>query len=150
MPVVQPTAAPVITPAGGTYQTNQSGVTIASTNGASIIYTLDGSAPNPATQTSYPSPVTISVPQSLTVRAVATASGFSLSAETDATFSIVRYGRNVPAARPTKRVIDIRSMSFGLSGPIRDYPVYQFANDRRFWERDRHNPFAEGNEPPYY
>jgi len=47
----------------------------------------------------------------------------------------------IPRARPTKRVIDIRSLSYGLSGPVNPYPVYQFSEYGVKIEYDRHNPF---------
>jgi len=47
----------------------------------------------------------------------------------------------IPQAKPTKRTIDIRSLSYGLSGPENPYPVYQFAGGRARWEFPKHNPF---------
>lgn len=51
------------------------------------------------------------------------------------------YGRNLPTAAPTRRTIDIRSLCYGVSGPERPYPVYQFSN-RAMIEYPRHNPFG--------
>jgi hypothetical protein len=51
-------------------------------------------------------------------------------------------GKNIPTARPSIRKIDIRSLSYGLSGSEEPYPVYQFAGGRAKWEYPRHNPFA--------
>jgi hypothetical protein len=55
---------------------------------------------------------------------------------------------NIPQAKPTRRVIDIRSLSYGLSGPELAYPVYQFSHGRARWEDPTHNPFL--HNPPYY
>jgi len=57
-------------------------------------------------------------------------------------------GVNIPSSPPAKRVIDIRSLTYGLSGQEPPYPVYQFAQGRRRYEWPGHNPFA--HVPPYY
>ena len=57
-------------------------------------------------------------------------------------------GPFIPGNRPFKRVIDIRSLAFGLSGPERPYPVYQFSGYRVKIERPGHNPFL--HVPPFY
>ena len=51
------------------------------------------------------------------------------------------YGRNIPTARPRIRKIDLRSLSYGMSGSEQPYPVYQFAGGRARLEYPRHNPF---------
>ncbi len=58
------------------------------------------------------------------------------------------YGTNIPTAPPSRRTIDIRSLSYGLGGPEQPYPVYQFAGGRAKWEYPGHNPFL--HTPPYY
>ncbi len=75
---VNPTAAtPSFSPIAGTYATAQS-VTIASaTAGATIRYTTDGSTPT-VSSAAYASPV--SVGSSMTLKAIATASGYTNSA----------------------------------------------------------------------
>lgn len=55
---------------------------------------------------------------------------------------------SIPSARPTKRIIDLRSLCYGLSGPVQPYPVYQFSEYRVKIEYDRHNPFL--HVPPYF
>jgi len=55
---------------------------------------------------------------------------------------------NIPIAKPSKRTIDLRSMSYGLSGPEQPYPVYQFSHGRSRWEYPGHNPFLHVS--PYY
>lgn len=52
-------------------------------------------------------------------------------------------GKNIPTARPTLRKIDMRSLSYGLSGAEQPYPVYQFAGGRARLEYPRHNPFKD-------
>lgn len=58
-------------------------------------------------------------------------------------------GTNIPTAKPQKRVVDIRSLSYALSGPEQPYPVYQFSYGRAKLEYPRHNPFGP-HQPPYY
>ncbi|MBR2742479.1 MAG: S-layer homology domain-containing protein [Clostridia bacterium] len=77
-------AAPVISPAGGTFQ-NSTTVTIASaTEGAKIYYTVDGSAPD-ENSTPYAAPFAIS--DTTTVKAVAFADGLKPSTVTTAVFT---------------------------------------------------------------
>ena len=83
-------AAPTFTPAGGTYTSVQS-VTIAdATAGAKIFYTTDGSMPT-TSSTLYTGPVSVGTSETLT--AVATFTGYSNSAATNAAYTI-----NLPAA----------------------------------------------------
>ena len=83
-------ATPVISPAGGTYTSTQT-VTIAdSTSGASIYYTINGTAPTTAS-TLYSAPISVS--SSETVMAIAVATGYSPSAVASAVYTI-----NLPMA----------------------------------------------------
>ncbi|MFZ4614870.1 MAG: DUF1566 domain-containing protein [Rectinemataceae bacterium] len=95
-----PAATPSFSPAGGDYTSTQS-VTISSTTvGATIWYTSDGSDPSSSvTRLSGPSPVTsISVPLGTTLRAEATATGYSASAEGTAVYSkLYKVGDTGPA-----------------------------------------------------
>ncbi len=77
-------AAPVITPNGGTFSTSQSVKLSTTTASANIYYTLDGSAPTPAS-TLYAGPITIST--DTTLNAIASATGFVQSGVSSATFS---------------------------------------------------------------
>ena len=80
-----PAAAPTFTPAAGTYASAQS-VTLASTTaGASIFYTTNGTAPTTGS-TPYSGP--IAVGSSMTIKAIATASGFSTSPVSSAAYTI--------------------------------------------------------------
>jgi hypothetical protein len=92
-------ATPTFSPVAGTYASAQS-VTISDTTaGASIFYTTDGTTPGTTVggSTKQFSPATpISVTASETIKAVATASGFSTSAVGSAAYVIT-----TPAATPT-------------------------------------------------
>lgn len=80
----QTAATPTISPNGGTFSTAQS-VTMASTTpSAQIYYTLDGSTPTTAS-TQYSGPITIGA--DTTVKAIATAAGYSQSSVSTATFT---------------------------------------------------------------
>ena len=61
-------------------------------------------------------------------------------------------GNNIPTAKPSRRTIDLRSLSYGLSGPEQPYPVYQFAGGNARFEFPGHNPFrpaqGTGTGPP--
>lgn len=130
------------TPPPGTYQTPQT-VVIATTSGTTTFaYTQDGSIPNVNTQKLYVGSATVQVTDSQTINLLSTAGGFA-----SFTFNIVRGGVNIPAYGPSKRIVDMRSLSYGLSGQIQPYPVYQFSGYRTKWEADRHNPFK--SIPPY-
>lgn len=57
-------------------------------------------------------------------------------------------GINIPAAAPSRRVMDMRSLAYGASGPEGPYPVYQFSGYRTKWEYPGHNPFL--HVPPFF
>lgn len=76
-------AAPVITPDGGTFATTQSVTLSTTTASASIYYTLDGSTPATGS-TLYSGPITIST--DTTLKAIASAPGYTQSAVSSATF----------------------------------------------------------------
>jgi len=57
-------------------------------------------------------------------------------------------GTNIPTAAPARKTIDLRSLSYGVSGPEQPYPVYQFSGWRNKIEYPGHNPFL--HVPPYY
>ncbi len=88
----QPTAAaPVISPAGGTFASSQSVKLSTATDSASIYYTLDGSTPTPASML-YAGPFTLDT--DTTVRAIASAPNFVQSATSSAAFT---FTGQVPA-----------------------------------------------------
>src|SRR6185503_202530 len=82
---LQVVATPVVSPAGGTFTTSVTVTLTDSTPGATIHYTTDGSTPT-AASTAYSGP--ISVTQSATVRAMATATGMADSGVASATYVI--------------------------------------------------------------
>jgi hypothetical protein len=57
-------------------------------------------------------------------------------------------GTNIPTAAPQRKTIDLRALSYGIDGPERPYPVYQFSGYRTKYEYPGHNPFL--HVPPYY
>jgi hypothetical protein len=78
-------ATPGISPPGGTYTSVQTVTLSDSTANAVMYYTLDGSAPG-TSSTQYTGPITIS--SSTTLKAVAAASGYMMSAVSSATYTI--------------------------------------------------------------
>ncbi len=86
-----PAAAPVFSPAGGTYSSVQSVSITSATPGATIIYTTDGSLPSDGNGATYTGPVYLNQPT--TLQALARATGFSNSPVTSATYTV-----NLPAA----------------------------------------------------
>src|SRR5262249_24523517 len=87
-----PAATPTFSPAGGTYTSPQSVVISDSTPGAPIYYTTDGTNPSRASPQSM-SHITGS--SSETIRALATATGYSTSAQGAATYTIQSTGTTV-------------------------------------------------------
>lgn len=78
-------AMPVFSPGAGTYSTAQTVTISDATTGATIYYTTDGSTPT-TTSTVYSAPITVSSTE--TIKAIATASGYSTSAAVSATYTI--------------------------------------------------------------
>ncbi len=84
VPVTPQASAPTFTPAAGTFASAQTITMSDSTSGASIYYTLDGSTPT-TSSSQYASPITLS--STATVNAIASASGYTTSSVTTATFT---------------------------------------------------------------
>ncbi len=81
-----PAAQPVLTPSGGTYSSPQS-VTIADASpGVQIYYTTDGTAPTPGSS-KYAGPIT--VPTSVTLKAIAWGGIYGPSPVASATYTII-------------------------------------------------------------
>src|SRR5437762_4197797 len=80
-----PAAAPVISPAGGTYATAQTVTITDATSGATIYDTTDGTAPTPS---STPYTASFTVNSTTTVKAIAGGSSFNNSAVTTAAYTI--------------------------------------------------------------
>ena len=86
-------ATPSFWPVPGTYSPTQ--ITLSdATASSTIYYTIDGSTPS-ASSTRYTGPVTVS--STTTVKAIATASGFSSSAVASATYTVPAQNGNGPA-----------------------------------------------------
>jgi Chitobiase/beta-hexosaminidase C-terminal domain/Legume lectin domain len=78
------TAPPVISPNGGTFSASQTVTLSSATQSAAIYYTVDGSAPTPAS-TEYAGPITISA--DTTIKAMASAPGYLQSSVSSAVFT---------------------------------------------------------------
>ena len=92
LPPPPPAAAPSFWPIPGIYSPTQ--ITISdTTSNSTIYYTTDGSTPT-ASSTLYTGPVAIS--STATVKAIATASGFSSSAVASATYTVPAQNGNGP------------------------------------------------------
>jgi len=78
-------AAPTFSPAPGTYSSAQAVSLSSATSGATIYYTTDGSTPT-TSSTRYAGPITVSATR--TIRAIATATGFTNSAIASGTYTI--------------------------------------------------------------
>ncbi len=87
------TAAPVISPAGGSFTTVQTVTLTDATAGAAIFYTLDGSTP---TTSSTPYTGSISVGQTETLKAIAVAPGYTASTVATAAFTVNLGGTATP------------------------------------------------------
>ncbi|HTQ30745.1 MAG TPA: chitobiase/beta-hexosaminidase C-terminal domain-containing protein [Opitutaceae bacterium] len=100
-------AAPVFSPAAGTYASAQTVTISSSTSGASIRYTTDASTPSETAGTLYSGPVYVS--SSLTLKAIAYASGFADSDVTSGAYTI-------SAAPPPTLNFEAESLSYTGSG----------------------------------
>ncbi len=96
--VLAAAASPTFTPSSGTIGSSQAITLTDATAGAAIYYTIDGSTPAPGggTTKQYSAPFTLSA--SATVRAIATASGFSNSATSSATFTVQSSSGSAPVS----------------------------------------------------
>ena len=81
-----PAAAPVFTPAAGTFAGAQSVTITTSSSGATISYTTDGSTPTETNGTTYSSPVAIG--STAMLKAMAYGNGFTDSAVTSGLYTI--------------------------------------------------------------
>jgi|GEM_PF-2316933 len=89
----QQVAAPVFSPAAGTYGSAQSVTITSATGGASIRYTTDGSTPSETAGTLYSGPVSIG--STATLKAIAFESGMSDSTVTSGSYVISTGGGTV-------------------------------------------------------
>jgi glucosylceramidase len=91
-PPPPPAATPSFSPVAGTYSPTQITISDATAN-STIYYTTDGSTPT-TSSTLYAGPVAVS--STSTVKAIATASGFSSSAVASATYTVPAQNGNGP------------------------------------------------------
>ena len=112
----QTAATPTFSPASGTTFSSTLSVSISdATPGATIYYTTNGSTPTTSSQV-YSGPFTISA--STTVNAIATASGFTQSAQGSASYTLTTVAH--PAATPTFSPASGTTFSSTLSVSISD------------------------------
>ncbi len=81
-----PVATPTFSPSAGTYSSAQTVTISTTTSGASIRYTTDGSTPSETTGTLYSGPITVNA--SVTMNAIAYASGMTDSTVATASYTI--------------------------------------------------------------
>jgi hypothetical protein len=91
-------ATPTFTPAGGTYTSAQTVTISDATSGAKIYYTTNGATPTTAS-TLYSGPVTVSASE--TLKAIATATGFTTSSVGTAAYTINSGGTTTIINDPT-------------------------------------------------
>src|SRR5204862_186564 len=83
--ILQPAPAPTFSPPAGTFVGPQTVTVSDSASGATIYYTTDGSTPT-TSSTRYTGPIAVN--QSMTIRAIATASGFVPSTVASAVYTL--------------------------------------------------------------
>jgi predicted cupin superfamily sugar epimerase len=98
-----PAPNPAFSPAGGSYSLPQSVTITASAAGATIYYTTNGSTPT-TSSTQYTGAISVSA--TTTVKAIATATGFSTSAVASATYTISGSLSPIPQAGWTLKFVD--------------------------------------------
>ena len=91
--ILAPAATPTFSPGAGAVLSGTTVTISTTTAGATIRYTTDGTDPGPSS-TQYTAPIAITA--AVTIKAIATASGFAESAVGSATYTIL-----APAATPT-------------------------------------------------
>ena len=93
-------STPQFSPAGDTYESDQSVTITTSTSGATIYYTTDGSTPT-TDSTEYTAPVVVAGSgTSVTIKAVAAAPGFDDSTAADSTYTIDYPDAAAPSFSP--------------------------------------------------
>ncbi len=109
-----PAATPTFSPGAGTFTSAQSVVLACATPGATIHFTADGSDPGP-TSTAYASPISLST--TTTLKAMATAPGYTASAIATATYVISAAVSQGPMVTPAGTPFGAASSSLvGVAG----------------------------------
>ena len=91
--ITQVTASPTLSPSSGNYTQSQTVVISSTTVGATVYYTTDGSTPT-SSSTQYTGPITVS--QTTTVKAIATATGYSNSGIGTAVYTFIQPATAAP------------------------------------------------------
>ncbi len=100
-----PAALPTFSLASGTYNSSQTVAITSPTTGASIYFTMDGSAPSTASSL-YSGPITIS--KTATVQAIAVASGYQNSGIASASYTIsIPKGPQIPSYAHVDQQLDL-------------------------------------------
>ena len=107
-----PAGIPSFTPVGGTYSSVQTVSISSATPNASIYYTIDGSVPT-TSSTLYAGAITVSTTE--TIKAVAIASGYSLSSVGSATYTISILNPTAALTAISPAYSDQGSTAFTLS-----------------------------------
>ena len=97
------TATPAFTPPGGTYSNTQSVTITDATRGAAIYYTLNGAAPTTAS-TVYSVPISVTATE--TIKAIAIAPGYGLSAVGTAAYTLTAPIAAEPIPTQTVTIAD--------------------------------------------
>lgn len=132
VPPVESALAPVITPAGGSFDVLQKVTISSATSGATIYYTLNGNTPG-TNDSVYTGPLTINM--NTTVKAIAYKSGINPSSVTTAVFSLGAAGPSfspAPGSFQESQLVTITSATPGAtihytvdgSEPTTSSPVY--------------------------
>ncbi len=127
-PPPSPAATPAFFPVPGSYSQTSAGQTVTltdGTSGATIYYTTDGTTPT-TSSTQYANPIAITA--TTTIKAIATASGFSTSAVASGSYTLIPVGTGPTVAvvvttdDQTRKLTSQESVSFsattGGSNPI--------------------------------
>jgi hypothetical protein len=130
-------ATPVISPAGGSYSSSQSVMITDSTAGATIYYTTNGSTPT-TSSTKYTGAIRVSA--TTTVKAIATAPGFSTSAVASATYTISSSLSLIPQAGWTLKFADSQETQAENGAAPNAFD----GNATTFW----HTQWSGANPPP--
>ena len=94
-----PTGTPLISPSAGPYSTPLAVTLTNSTPGATIYYTTDGSTPTTGS-TVYSTPFTLSSPGSVTVKAAAQYTGYTISGVASAAYTLTQPIAAAPSFTP--------------------------------------------------
>jgi hypothetical protein len=116
-----PAATPAFNPKGGKVATTQAISITDANNGATIYYTTDGTVPSPGIGTTQQYKVAFTLAASATVKAIATANGYSPSAVSTQSFSVQRVA--VPSFSPAGGAI-LTTQTISISDTTSGAAIY--------------------------